>query len=579
MSFVIRPDVLVRQWLTASRRAAKPRHGPPIDVEHALQSIPRGDQKDLQRGWRVPLILMFGWCLAAALSAGLFYMMKEPAAHVLAVANLVLVTLVVIQGFQNHGRAVNPPDDLDTPLLCFDRQNALTVRGLLSNLLVVGRTGSGKTSGSGQALLRGILRHPRSGGIFLANKPDDREYFARLAAEMGRAGDVLWFSPQDPLRFNVLDHVYRVSGGNTREIVSGLSTIGESLKNGGGRRGEDAEMWRTLSEEHLYHGVQAVKLACNGVTAVDLQRFLHAAARSPDELRSETWRQGFHNQVLQAACGATKSPEDASDYEQSVQYFLGHWPNLADRTRSSIEIGVESLLFVLNTGLARSLISTTTNFDIGDVARSKWLFVDTSPSVLGDAGLLIGASLKYIVQKDILRRDARAGDGFVVVWVDEYAQWTTSFDARQFLPMCRSHRGCLVALTQSVHGLRAALGGTSEHEANVLLSSFHHRAFHALGSADDAEFASDLVGKRHRMLLGGSMAQAQSIGEELFGGRSRLTSNFSTQLEAVIQPRAFLNGLRCGGPENDFLTDVIIVRTGETFADGENFLRATFRQF
>ncbi len=324
--------------------------------------------------------------------------------------------------------------------------------------------------------------------------------------------------------------------------------------------------------------LQAVKLARQGVTAVDLQRFLNGAARSPDELRSETWRQGFHNQVLQAALAVKKSPEDATDYEECVHYFLGHWPGLADRTRSSIEIGVESLLFVLNTGLARSLISTTTNFDIGDLARGKWLFVDTSPSVLGEAGLLIGASLKYIVQKDILRREARAGDGFVTVWLDEYAQWATSFDARQFLPMCRSHRGCLVALTQSIHGLRAALGGASEHEANALLSSFHHRFFHALGSTEDAEFASELVGQRHRMLLGGSLGPAQSLGEELFGGRSRHTSNFSTQLEAVIQPRAFLNGLRCGGPANDFLTDVIIVRTGEPFANGENFLRATFRQ-
>lgn len=574
---MIRPDVVFRQWLSRHQRTGT-RNGPQAEAERALQTILRPDRKALWRGWAIPARLLVGWCFAAALSAGLFYLMKEPAAHLLAVANLMLATLVVIQGFQNHGRAVNPPDDLDTPLLCFDRDNALTVRGLLSNLLVVGRTGSGKTSGSGQALLRGILRHPRSGGIVLANKPEDRRDFARLAAEMGRDGDVLWFSPQGSLRFNVLDHVYRVSGGNTREVVNGLSTIGESLRNGGGRRGEDAEMWRNLSEEHLYHAVQAVKLACHGVTAVDLQRFLNGAARSPDELRSETWRQGFHNQVLQAAMAATKSPEDATDYEECVQYFLGHWPGLADRTRSSIEIGVESLLFVLNTGLARSLISTTTNFDIGDVAHGKWLFVDTSPSALGDAGLLIGASLKYIVQKDILRRDARAGDGFVTVWLDEYAQWATSFDARQFLPMCRSHRGALVALTQSVHGLRAALGGTGEHESSLLLANFHHRLFHALGSTEDAEFASDLVGQRHRMLLGGSMGPAQSLGEELFGGHSRLTSNFSTQLEAVIQPRAFLNGLRCGGPENSFLTDVIIVRTGEPFANGENFLRATFRQ-
>ena len=572
---MIRPDAQLRHWFRRRPQAAMRNGLPPEQRKPTnLPAAPKPSPRTVSR----MVGLLLGWCFAAALSAGLFFLMQDPAAHLLAVGNMIMTTLLVIRGLQNPGRVLVPPDDLETPLLCFDRDNALTVRGLLSNLLVVGRTGSGKTSGSGQALLRGLLRHPRSGGLVLANKPEDRREFARLAAEMGRTADVVWFSPQDPLRFNVLDHVYRVSGGNTREVVQALSTIGESLQNSGGRHGDDAEMWRKLSEEHLYHGVQAVKLARQGVTAVDLQRFLNGAARSPDELRSETWRQGFHNQVLQAALAVKKSPEDATDYEECVHYFLGHWPGLADRTRSSIEIGVESLLFVLNTGLARSLISTTTNFDIGDLVRGKWLFVDTSPSVLGEAGLLIGASLKYIVQKDILRREARAGDGFVTVWLDEYAQWATSFDARQFLPMCRSHRGCLVALTQSIHGLRAALGGASEHEANALLSSFHHRFFHALGSTEDAEFASELVGQRHRMLLGGSLGPAQSLGEELFGGRSRHTSNFSTQLEAVIQPRAFLNGLRCGGPANDFLTDVIIVRTGGPFANGENFLRATFRQ-
>lgn len=464
--------------------------------------------------------------------------------------------------------------------MAFDRENALTLRGLLANLIVFGRTGSGKTSGSGASLLRGILRHPRSGGIVLANKPEDRPDFARLAEKMGRAHDVFWFSPTDPLRFNVLDHVYRVSGGNTREIVSCLMTIGETLRNGGrgGHRGGDADFWRQMNEQLLYHAVQVVKLARRGVAAVDLQRFLNGAARSAEELRSEAWRQGFHSEVLQAALAASKSAADAMDCEEAVAFFLNHWPHLADRTRSSIEVGVNSILFVFNTGLARELISRSTNFDIGELANGKWLFVDTSPSVLGDAGLLVGACLKYVVQRDILRREGRAGEGFVVVWLDEYAQWATSFDARQFLPMCRSHRGAMVALTQSIHGLRATLGGTSDHESSALLSNFHHRIFHALGSAEDAEFASELVGKRHRMLLGGSLAPAESLGEELFGGRSRVTSSFSTQLEAVIQPRAFLNGLRCGGPENEFLTDAIIVRTGEPFANGENLLRTTFRQ-
>ncbi len=549
-------------------------------VENVCQKPVPSAEKVPRCGHGVLWKLVAGWCASVALSALLFSQSTTTAERLLAGMIVVTVTLLVFRGKSVESTSGGTNDDLDVPLVAFDRDNFLTLRGLLANLLVFGRTGSGKTSGSGSTLLLGILRHPRSGGIVLANKPSDREDFTRLARQMGRAEDVLWFSLDDTLRFNVLDHVYRVSGGSTAEIVACLMTVGETLKSGGqsGHRSDDAAFWRKLSEQLLYHAVQIVKLARQGITAADLQRFLAGAAHSPEELRQESWREGFHSELLQAALNAPKSPSDNFDCEAAVEFFLGHWPHMADRTRSSIEVGVNSILFVFNTGLARELISTTTNFDIGQLAHEKWLFVDTNPSVLGDAGLLVGACLKYVVQRDILRREATPDSGFTVVWVDEYAQWATSFDVRTFLPMCRSHRGCLVALTQSVHGLRATLGGSSEHESNALLANFHHRVFHALGSAEDAEFASDLVGKRHRMLLGGSVAPAGSLGDELFGGRSRITSNFSTQLEAVVQPRAFLNGLRCGGPENDFCTDVIIVRTGEPFANGENVLRATFRQ-
>lgn len=577
---MVRLDALFRTWLARGKRPFVRSSHRDSMVEKACHKSVRRAQKALRRGHALPWKLVAGWCFSAALSAGLFTQSTTRAERLLAAATLGMTTLLVFRGKGVDPRTSAPTDDLDVPLVAFDRENALTLRGLLANLIVFGRTGSGKTSGSGFTLLRGILRHPRSGGILLSNKPSDRADFKRLAQQTGRTDDVLWFSLQDTLRFNVLDHVYRVSGGSTAEIVSCLMTVGETLRSGGqsGHRSDDAAYWRKLSEQLLYHAVQIVKLARQGITAADLQRFLGGAAHSPEELRQDAWREGFHSELLQAALNAPKSLPDQIDCEAAVEFFLGQLPDMADRTRSSIEVGVNSILFVFNTGLARELISTTTNFDIGQLAHGKWLFVDTNPSVLGDAGLLVGACLKYVVQRDILRRDAGPESGFTVVWVDEYAQWATSFDARTFLPMCRQYRGCLVALTQSVHGLRATLGGSSEHESNALLANFHHRVFHALGSADDAEFASDLVGKRHRMLLGGSVAPAESLGDELFGGRGRITSNFSTQLEAVVQPRAFLNGLRCGGPANDFCTDVIIVRTGEPFANGENVLRATFRQ-
>jgi hypothetical protein len=98
-----------------------------------------------------------------------------------------------------------------------------------------------------------------------------------------------------------------------------------------------------------------------------------------------------------------------------------------------------------------------------------------------------------------------------------------------------------------------------------------------LGDFESAEWASEKVGKRLETMIGGSMPPAEGIFEELFG-RSRFTGSFTSHYEPILQPSVFMNGLRTGGERNRFICDGIVIKSGEPFRSGENFLPVAFSQ-
>ena len=133
-------------------------------------------------------------------------------------------------------------------------------------------------------------------------------------------------------------------------------------------------------------------------------------------------------------------------------------------------------------------------------------------------------------------------------------------------------------MTQSLHSLYASIhNDPGNHRANTLLANFRHQIFHALGDVQTAEYASNLIGKSLQTFVGGSM----SPDADVFGtimGRSQFTGSFSQHWELILQPNEFMNGLRTGGPKNDFLCDAIVVRTADRFSNNCNYVKVAFSQ-
>ncbi len=295
---------------------------------------------------------------------------------------------------------------------------------------------------------------------------------------------------------------------------------------------------------------------------------------NPDQIGTPQWQAGFHNRILEAAFHAPKTPIEAADFEQVLTYWLGEIPSLNDRTKSSITTQVQGILHVLCNGVCRDLMATTTNISPEVMDRGAWVLVDMPISRYGAAGAMVNGIWHLATQRHILRRFAADKRKVTVLWIDEFQNHLNSFDP-QFLAECRSHGGCMVVLTQSLHSYYAALKGgqAAEHEANALLTNFAHRLFCSLGDAKSAEWASGLLGQRLETMIGGSLAPGESMWDTLMG-RAKFTGSFNQTYHPIVQPNVFMHNLRTG---SSGVADAIVIRP-ERFSNGQNFLQVAFER-
>ena len=183
--------------------------------------------------------------------------------------------------------------------------------------------------------------------------------------------------------------------------------------------------------------------------------------------------------------------------------------------------------------------------------------------------------MKYLTQKYILSRHANEDTAATVIWSDEYQKVANSFDPA-FLAECRSHRGCMVCLTQSIHSMYTRIQQAGEHGTDALLTNYYHKVFHALGDDKTAAYASSLIGRRLKTRVNVSSSGEDNAYDALHG-QPKVTASTTQAVENILEPREFLQGMRTGGRAHGYVVDAWVVRS-EAFASGENFLRCSFSQ-
>jgi hypothetical protein len=472
-------------------------------------------------------------------------------------------------------------------LIRWSRSEDWTLRDAYEGTLVLGATGSGKTSGSGRAIAAAMLK-AGFGAFVLTAKAEERQLWERYCRQTRRRRDLIVFGPRQRWRFNFLDYELNRAGagaGQTENIVNLFSTVMELAERNTGQGGsgrDDEGYWRRASRQLCRNLVDLLVLATGRVSIPELHRLAMSAPTSKADLRSKEWQaKSFCCQCLLKADDRKKTPQQDYDFDRVSDYWMVEFPELSERTRSVIVSTFTSLIDVLNRGVLRELFCGETNITPEAVEKGRIVLIDLPVKEYGEVGQIAQAIWKFCFQRSIERRDIRKSPRPVTLWADEAHFFANAYDM-QFQTTCRASRAATVYLSQNISNFYATIGGKDAGKAltDSLVANLCTRIFHANGDPVTNTWAAELIGRTRQFFVNANNNYAADGGSGWFGGGDNRTTSagVSEQMEYEVQPAAF-SRLKTGGRENRLQVQAVVVQNGRTYSDtGRTWRVATFSQ-
>jgi hypothetical protein len=496
---------------------------------------------------------------------------------------LVLV-LVINKRFRKRGRRAGKwkPDRV---LIAWSKGVGWTLRSAFEGTLVLGATGSGKTTGSGRAIAEAFLREG-FGGLVLTAKAEERPLWEGYCRNTRRKRDLIIFGPNHRWRFNFLNYELTRKGagaGLTENIVNLFATVLEmSERNTGQGDGrEDAGYWRRACRQLCRNLVDLLVIATGSVSIPDLYRLVISAPQSKEQARSQDWKaKSFCYECLRRAESRVTRTWQERDLELLTEYFVGEFPSLSPKTRGVIVSTFSSMIDVLNRGVLRELFCGETNITPEAVEHGKIILLELPVKEYAEIGAFGQAIFGYCFKRSIERRNVAKSPRPVFLWADEAQNFVGSYDM-QFQTTCRAARVATVYLSQNVSNFYAALGAeqAGRSQADSLFGNLNTKIFHANSDPVTNEWAAALIGRTRQFFINAN--NSYEPGSWLLNGIGqdrRATAGVSEQLQYEVQPSVFTT-LRTGGRANRKQVDAIVVQNGQKFPDTGRIWRwVTFRQ-
>jgi hypothetical protein len=455
-------------------------------------------------------------------------------------------------------------------------------------VLISGATGSGKSTGPFQTIIRAFMRYGFA-GIFLVAKPNAAAEYIRLAHSENREKDLIVFQPDMPNQgFNFLTYETQRCG-TSKAIVENLVLLLmqaaeiASRKNGGSHDPFFDSAMKALLRHCLFVVITATD-------KVDLELVLQIVQTLPQNLNDVEEPERLRSMQLLAEAERRATADRKHELEMARRYFLWEWPTLADRTRSSIAITLSVLLDAFLRYPLRDMFLGELALSPDDVLAGNIVIVNVPVKTFDLIGKIAGVLWKYSLQRAIERRpELTNGQPIetirpIFIAADECQFWTTSTDA-YFQMTARSARGISVYSTQSIPNFYSEMGGDGTAKARVdsLLGNLQTRIACQNLDTTTNQWHSESIGKiiikRHSHSTTTNSNPNSGLLARLAGAGKSENKSESEQLDYDVQPRAF-TGLRRGGQENRGIVEAILVSAGQRFRfNRQRWLKVQFNQF
>lgn len=483
--------------------------------------------------------------------------------------------------------------EFERPLVMLTPNDPWTIRDSFEGTQVFGEPGSGKTTGSGAALAKAMLR-AGYGGLVLTAKPNECALWERYARETGREDSLLIVHPRHHWRFNFLDYEFSRPGegaGFADNVVELFMNVIGALESDGAQAND--KFWDNNARRLLRHTLELIVASGDTPTMIRIMDVIDSApSENPD-----THQMMHRPESYCDACLARAEQRNAPQLEPLKRYWLKQWAKQPPKTKAGIEATLTGMADPFLYGMASELFCTTSNFTPEWSQLGAVIVIDLSEAEWFQAGRRAQLLFKYIWQRAVMRRSGLpSGHRPVFLFMDEAQTFTTPLDA-QFQAMARSSCAASVYLTQNISNYLAIMEShRGQAQTDSLLANLGTKIFHRNSDHRTNQWASDTIGKGMLIRHSGGESRSLSLSEQTSRGRGKNTdpsggvlfwgaSSYSDQhnvseghnysrsentgwreeIDYLIQPQIF-TALSGGGPHNRFSVQAIVLKAGKRFA-------------
>lgn len=429
------------------------------------------------------------------------------------------------------------------------------IRNAFEGTLILGGTGSGKTSGSGRAIAKGFLK-AGFGGLVMCVKPEERADWQKLMAsrDVNRADELLVFSPKDDKCLSFL--LFELAS-NPECFTLDLVRLLMIAIEGGSQRDSQDRFWDDTMVQTLANAIDMIRLSdfCEELTVPLILKLIQTAPSSQEVFESYRCTKKatsseaplfykIRESAVQKCADRALTGPQREDLIHALHYFK-QWANMDPRTRSSILAVITSRLSSLDRSPFREMFSSQkTNVDPAESRKGKVIVLDLPVKSFGEAGRLSQVLFKTVWQRYVERPTYENQNGSpVFLWADEAQYFVTEYDLL-FQQTARSSRVATVYLTQSIVNLRAAMDeGTATHVSDALTGNFQTKIFHANACVATNQYAESLFGS-----TSGYLAQSFQQSSEWM---------MHEQVRPKV-PSSSFHSLKRGGDTHDYLVESLV---------------------
>lgn len=327
----------------------------------------------------------------------------------------------------------------------------LTINDLAQHLLVVGTSGTGKTSGVLRPLIAQYVDVKAGGLLVLDGK-------GSLAAEMKGLPGYTCIDPSVALGL--------IEGLGPEDVTRALASVGAHF----GKNKGNSSFFTSEASTMIFHaGVILEALVAAGVAGYAWT--LHCWINLLINLNADPRKEGERLEGL-LANSAPETDGNTLLLVDALTYVVSTIVSYSSETRSNIWATVQSWTspIVQHVDLVR-WAHTEHGIDISQIDTGGLFGISLPEVKFGKAGLLVQSLIKERVFNILRRRvtDPKPDQKKIAIVVDEAQELIGDAD-KAFLPVARGLGGIAVYASQSIDAFHARIG--NKDEANAFLDTF-----------------------------------------------------------------------------------------------------------